>query len=62
MRVLMKVSVPTESGNTTIKNELLPKTFGEFIEKPIDVDKIVLRHCRSFGALLLASAAILAFC
>lgn len=33
MRVMMKVSIPTETGNETIKNEVLPKTFGEFIDK-----------------------------
>ncbi len=32
--------------------------FGEFIDKPIDLDTMVLRHCRAFGAILLASAAI----
>ena len=33
MRVMMKVSIPTESGNTAVKNEVLGKTFGEFLEK-----------------------------
>lgn len=33
MRVLMKVSIPTEIGNTAVKNDLLGKTFGKFIEE-----------------------------
>lgn len=33
MRVLMKVVIPTEAGNAAIENEVLPKTFGAFIEK-----------------------------
>lgn len=32
MRVMMKVTIPTETGNKSIKNESLPKTFGAFIE------------------------------
>jgi hypothetical protein len=49
MRVMMKVSIPTETGNEAVKNELLPKTFGEFIEKtkPEAVYFIAENGCRT---------------
>ena len=34
--------------------------FGEFIDKPIDLDTMVRRHRRAFGVSLLASAAVVA--
>jgi hypothetical protein len=33
MRMMMKVSVPVETGNKTIENETLPKTMMNFVEK-----------------------------
>ncbi len=34
--------------------------FGEFIDKSIDLDTMILRHSRAFGAILLTSAAVVA--
>ena len=35
--------------------------FCEFIEKPIEVDIMAIRHCRAFGGILLVAAAVVAF-